>query len=358
MQLDGRDLTILRLAGSYRWLPYGILSQLGLISRNGEISLLVKLGLLSLSSKNRYIKLTQQGYDTLHKHGYDYDPGSKRAYANSAALRRRLEVSSVALTALRAGIDVLPDDIDALSSQPTFFPAFSLRTGGSNLMNAANCAGFGHWGDNGYMLQYVSPDSCGMYLTNELSHFHNLSPIFDSKLKTKLSMILAGSSYSDIYKQLSGNAPSSRHGKHGFHDFWDVCRKTDMPIHLLSCDGTGAMQLAIMRQPDYNARIAKAAFGGDWNQYDDNIPDADGSVNGNPLVIAADVDKHRVERICKLARSQGRSEVMIAALKNQLEDFYKPCFPKGSLITLLSIGQPVLDDAFGKGLSLFSMEDD
>ena len=356
MQLDNTELRILQLAGKYRWLSYDTLRSLGFASQHGILNLLRKTGYLSLSNKKRYIKLAPQGYELLRKYGHDYDPGAKRASASSSALRRRLEVTSVMLTALRAGIDTLPDNVDALSGQPVFFPAFELRKGDSNLMNAASCVGFGHWGNSGYMLQYVSPDSCGMYLTNELGHLHNLASVFDPRLNAPLAMMFAGQSYTSLYEQLKATSPSPRHGKHGFSDYWDVYRKTDMPIHLLSCDEIGAMQLALMCRPEYNARIAKAALGDDWTPRDDQIPDADGCVGVKPLIIAADMDVRRVMRVCGAARSLGRSEVMVAAFEAQIKGFYAEILPRDGYITLLSIEQPVLDEAFGGGFSLYSME--
>ena len=359
MTLDQRDIELLRLAGKYRWLPYKGLGKFGFGSGLAdEIGILSTAGLMKISQDKSYIRPTPQGCRILLNHGHDYGPGSDRPYTSVSSLRRRLEVSSIMLTALRAGIDVLLDDIEALSRQPSFFPAFDLRNGGTNMMSAASCAGFGHWGDKGYMLQYVSPESCGMYLTNELTQLRNMSAIFDPALNAPLAMIFAGPRYGDVYKQLTANTPSARHGKHSFYDYWDVYRKTDMPIHLLSCDETGAGQLALMRQPDYNARIARAALGDAWIPYDEQIPDADGCLGGDPLVIAADMDVRRVQRVCAAARELGRGKVMIAAFKSQINEFYAEILPDDSFIKRLSISQPILDKAFGNGFSLYSMESD
>jgi hypothetical protein len=110
-----------------------------------------------------------------------------------------------------------------------------------------------------------------------------------------------------------------------------------------------------MRQPDYNARIARAAFGDALTPYDGQIPEADGFVKSSPLVIAVDMDVRRVGRVCQRAGQLDRPEVMIAALKAQLESFYMPYFPKACRIKLLSITQSVLDEAFGGSLSLCSL---
>lgn len=358
MQLDSRDIKILRLAGRYRWLPYSQFTQPQFTGLLDEIGVLMKVGLLGLSQGKRYIKLSQQGYDMLSKQGHSYDPSSKRAFANSSALRRRLETASIMLTALRAGIDVFINNVDGLSRQPVFFPAFDLRDGTINLMNATNCSGFGQWGNTGYILQYVGTESVGMYLGKELQHLHNLSSLFIRGTSTPLAMIFAGSSYRDIHERLINFTQSKRHGKQGFYDFWDVYQKSDIPIHLLSCNEVGAMQLALMRQPDYNARLAHAAFGNNWTPNYDMFPEADGCVGGNrPLIIAADMDIRRVVRVLTDAKRFGVKEVFLAAFKSQMEELLMNVFPKDGMVKHLRIEQPVLDAAFGKNFSLYSLDD-
>ena len=107
---------------------------------------------------------------------------------------------------------------------------------------------------------------------------------------------LAGESYRSIYEMLSNQTPSGRNGKKGFTDYSQAYPRLGIPVSLVSCDDTGAMQLAIMRQMDYRTRIAQAAFGARWKPEDDRLPEADGHVDGNPLVIAVDMDLRRLER--------------------------------------------------------------
>jgi len=269
----------------YRWLPYDVLSRFDFDDLIREIDILVLSKLVHISLNKEYIHLTPKGYNLLQNSGYDYSPGAKRPYEGCSFLRRRLEVAEIMLTALRAGIDVFQDNVDSLREQPVFLPAFSIRNGENNVMNAANCAGFGHWGDKAYMLQYVGAESVGMYLLGELQYLNNLASVFDKTLKTPNALMFVGLSYSQTYGQICNATPSKRHGRKGFHDFWDVWQKCDIPIHLLSCDEIGAKQLALMSQPDYNAKIARAAFG-DKIVYDYEIPETNGCVGGRPLVMA------------------------------------------------------------------------
>jgi hypothetical protein len=343
MLLDGGDAEILRLAGRYRWLPCAGLGKYGFCGLETEIEKLARLRLLTKARSGEYLRLTAEGYALLEQAGYSYKPGGKRAWAGSPALRRRLQTAEVMLTCLRAGIDTLQEDVKALREQPVFYPAFDLRPA---MMNCASCIGFGHWGGAAYMIQYIAPDSPGMYRVNEFSVFHNLASVFGGRRDTPMALLIFGESYAAAYKQLTGTAPSARHGVKGFADFRDVYDKTDMPVHIAACGEAGARQLAVMRQPDYRARIARAAYGQRWQTRDAQIFEADGCVDGSPLVIAADMDLRRLDTVVAAAKALGRPLVRAAAFDVQLREVLHPLYGNDGMVSLLKIEDAVLDAAF------------
>lgn len=164
MLYDRRDFGLLRLAGAYQWLPLAPLRALSPLKQLfHEAQLLVSLGLLAFSRSGEYLTLTPEGYRLLSSFDLHYQPPSKRPYSQSPALRRRLEVGAILLTCLGAGIEPALDKVERLKRQPVFLPAFALRAGDGNLMNAAGCAGFGHWGGAAYMVQYVCEEHSGFY---------------------------------------------------------------------------------------------------------------------------------------------------------------------------------------------------
>ena len=110
-------------------------------------------------------------------------------------------------------------------------------------------------------------------------------------------------------------------------------------------------ELAIMRQADYRTRIAQAAFGARWKPEDDRLPEADGHVDGNPLVIAVDMDLRRLERICRDACQQRRREILVAALEGQMSGLLLDQFPRGAPVRALRINTQVLTAAFGENFS-------
>lgn len=348
MLYDRRDFGLLRLAGAYQWLPLAPLRALSPLKQlYREAELLASLGLLAFSRNSEYLMPSPEGYQFLSAHDLHYQPPSKRPYTKSPTLRRRLEIGSILFTCLSAGIEPALDKVERLKRQPVFLPAFALRTGDGNLMNAAGCAGFGHWGDTAYMVQYVSENNAGFFMNNELAHLHNLASVFSERLDTPQALLLTGESYRAVYSVLSRKTPTQRNGKKGFVDYSQAYPRLGIPAHLLACDDTGALQLAVMRQTDYHNRIARAAFGARWTPEDSRLPEADGQVDGNPLVIAVDMDLRRLNRVCRDARQQGRKEILVAALEGQMSGLLLEFFPKDAPIRPLRINSKVLDLAFG-----------
>ena len=262
MLYDRRDFGLLRLAGTYQWLPAAPLKKLSALKTlRREAELLSTLGLVSYARSGEYLMPSPQGYEFLSGIDQTCQPPTKRPYAQSPALRRRLEVGTILLTCIGAGIEPAFGKVEHLKRQPVFFPAFALRNAGGNLMNAAGCAGFGHWGSTAYMTLYVSAQNTGFVMTNELGHLHNLASVFSETLDTPQALILAGESYQSVYEVLTKKTLSKRHGKKGFVDYSEAYQKLSIPACLVSCDNTGVMQLAVMRQTDYRARLPSAHAG-------------------------------------------------------------------------------------------------
>ena len=159
MLYDRRDFGLLRLAGTYHWLPLAPLRALSSLRHlYREAELLSTLGLLSFSRSNQYLMPSPEGYQFLASMEIDCHAPTKRPYAQSSALRRRLEVGTVLLTCLGAGIEPADDKVDRLKRQPVFLPAFALRGGDGNLMNAAWSLGVGSCWINRAMELFDRPE--------------------------------------------------------------------------------------------------------------------------------------------------------------------------------------------------------
>ncbi|MCL1835854.1 MAG: hypothetical protein FWG48_06790 [Oscillospiraceae bacterium] len=359
MKPDRRDIELLRLTGKYRWLPFDAFGKFGFENIAEDIMVLVKLGILSIARNKLYIRLSPKGERILADLGFDSDTAAKRPYENNVTLRHRLETASIMLTALRAGIDTLHDDVDALRCQPVFFPTFAFRSAAANSVSNSSSSGFGHWGGKAYMIHCVNQENKGMYLTAELKTFHNLSSVFSVSLDEPEALIFAGESYAKVYEQITSKDFSKKNGVKGFQDFSSVYSRTDVPIHLLSCDEGGAMQLALMRQPGYRSRLARAVYGDRWAQCDDLVPYADGIIDGNrTVIIAADMDVRRAVLVAVDAKRLGRKGVALIAFEGQMKGLLANLLPRDGFVSYLKIMREVIDTAFGKDFSLNALSDD
>ena len=125
---------------------------------------------------------------------------TKRPYAQSSALRRRLEVGTVLLTCLGAGIEPAYDKVDRLKTPTGFSPRFRPARRGRQSDERRQLCRFGHWGNHAYLLQYVSRQNPGFFMNNELSHLYNLASVFSERLDTPQALLLAGESYRSFMK--------------------------------------------------------------------------------------------------------------------------------------------------------------
>jgi hypothetical protein len=355
--IDTIGLKILKLAGLYRYFPRRGFDSCGLRGFGREADTLCGMGFLFAARSGEYLALSQKGYALLREYGCPFAMPSKRAYSGSRFLERRMQTARIMLACLRAGIGVLPDGALDLGKPQSFVPAFMMRgsgnAGGTNLMNAASCAGFGRFGDAAHMFVYAGRESGGMYLANELSHLHNLSSAFGAGPRAPSAMIFAGESYGEVYARVQNGIAGKRKNPKGRVDFREVYERAETPISLLSCDETGALQLAVMSNPGHRAKIARAAFGERWAPVDAEIPEADGAVRGIPLIVGVDMDVRRAVKVWESARRLGRKEVMLAALPAQIKSFYLSVLPECGLVTPLSIENDLLKVAFGSGFSLY-----
>ena len=146
-----------------------------------------------------------------------------------------------------------------------------------------------------------------MSFTNQTARFHN----------TQRAFIFAGKSYIDILTELEQASKSET--KLIFYG--DAYRCLQLPIHLLSCDDTGAVQLQIMSVPDYRRRLTQAALKNQYRPPPKDAPAWDAVFQGMPFVMAADMDLRRIDSAIQAA---GGKQIAIAALRGQAETVIFP----------------------------------
>ena len=96
------------------------------------------------------------------------------------------------------------------------------------------------------------------------------------------------------------------------------------PVYLLPCNDTGVTQLQIMAQPDYRHRLTRLALKGHYRPPPPDRPCWDALFQGQPFVLAADMELRRVDAAYTLAQEQDHSQLVLAALPQQVAEVWGP----------------------------------
>lgn len=229
---------------------------------------------------------------------------------HTAIIQRRLHLSKLVLTAYRGNVDIFLDRNELLNNTPSMFLSTLTRERGANPWGSTRVAAIAHLGDLFCAVHYVCPGIGKLSLTDELTAFSNQTAQFPG---SKRAFLFAGESYKDILAELEADTQTDSK----LISYGGGYRCLQLPVHLLSCDNTGAVQLQIMAQPDYCTRLARAALKEEYQPPPLDIPAWDAIYNGRPLVIAADMDLRRLDAAIQAARSRGLEQIAVAALEKQ-----------------------------------------
>lgn len=150
-----------------------------------------------------------------------------------------------------------------------------------------------------------------MAVNDELAAFHNHTNFGKG---TQRAFIFAGSTYADVIEELKVRNEKKdtkliRYGE-------AYCGLTD-PIHLLSCDKTGSLQLQIMSVPNYREKLARLMLKDAYQPPPEDVPAWDGLFNGSPFVIGVDMNLRRIDAAIKIAKARGCQPILLAALHGQ-----------------------------------------
>ena len=163
----------------------------------------------------------------------------------------------------------------------------------------------------------------------------------DQIKNVRRAFFFAGVSYEDVIAEL-GIPPTAELGR--YVSYADAYRQLSLPVHLLSCDETGAMQLRLMAMPDYRQALTRAALQTKYAQAPSEIPSWDALFDGKPFVMAADMDLRRIDAAIKAARERGVGQIVMVALKPQVEAVLKSRYRETGLARVFSLKEEMLDD--------------
>ena len=87
----------------------------------------------------------------------------------------------------------------------------------------------------------------------------------------------------------------------------------------MPCNGTGCLQLRILGVPNYRELLARIILKSHYAPPPAGRPMYDALYQGVPFVMAADMDLRRIDAAVEAARSDGLSQIVLAALPEQVE---------------------------------------
>ena len=268
---------------------------------------LLSMGLIQFHEKSGAFTLTRKGRSVLQR--ILRLPDLTKSY-HKDAVDRRLRLTNLALTAYKGDINIFTTAPEELSDSPTLFLSAITRGRGANPWGSTRVAAIAHLGALFCAVHYVCLGIGKLALTDELAAFSNQTARFPG---AKRAFIFTGGSYKDILTELETDTQADSK----LISYGGAYQCLQLPVHLLSCDDTGAVQLQIMAQPDYRTRLARAALKEEYQPPPLDVPVWDAIYRDRPLVIAADMDLRRLDAAIQAARGRGIKKIAVAALEGQ-----------------------------------------
>ena len=253
-------------------------------------------------------------------------------------IQRKLRLSKLVITAYQSFVCVFQIDVQ---TAPVLVLSSLTRSAGHNPWGSTRIAAVAHLGDTLYAVHYVCLGIGKIALTDELTAFTNQTAQFRN---TKRAFLFAGESYGSILAELEQTGKSDNK----LITYGEAYRCLQQPVHLLSCDSTGAVQLQIMSVPDYRRRLTQAALKNQYRPPPKDIPAWDAVFQGLPFVMAADMDLRRIDAAIQSANANGMKQIAIAALRGQAETVLFPRYRDTGLARVFVLTDDAISEVTGR----------
>ena len=309
MMLSCRDLDILRLL---RWCRMIRSKELYEAFSKDEVMNLSAAQMIRFSDAVKAWYLTPCGNRVLGSSGFALPPAKAPTY-REPDITRRLRLAQIVTTAYAADINVFLTKEAELQSSPSLFLPFLHRNRGANPWGSTRVAALLHTGNLMCAIHWVSPGIGCVALTDELTAFQNHTAVIPVKQR---AMIFTASSYEEILAELDAGQKDQNTRLQSYREVYD-CLK--LPLFLLPCNGTGCLQLRIMGVPNYRELLARIILKSHYAPPPAGRPMYDALYQGVPFVMAADMNLRCIDAAVETARSDGFSQIVLAALPEQVE---------------------------------------
>ena len=343
MLMSVRDMDVLRLLC---WCQNVRPDDLSSISTETERENLITLGLIKRHQRSDTLLLTNSGRAFLQAALEGDVPNLTLSY-HDAAIERRVRLSSLMMTAYHAGINVFTITANSLAELSTLFITAITRSRGHNPWGSARVGAIAHLGSTYYAVHYIYSGIGRMAVNDELAAFHNHTNFGKD---TQRAFLFAGASYADIMEELKAR-DEKRDAK--LIRYSEAYRGLHYPVHLLSCDETGARQLQIMAVPDYRMKLAKLMLRSAYRPPPEDAPAWDAIYQNRPFVIGADMNLRRIDAAIASAKKRGCLPISLAALDAQGDAVLLRRYKDTGYAVIYKVTESVLTELFGHPPSLY-----
>ena len=337
MMLSCRDLDILRLL---RWCRMIRSKELCEAFSKDEVLNLSAAQMIRFSDAAKAWLLTPCGNRVLDSAGFVLPAATAPTY-REPDITRRLRLAQIVTTTYSAGVNVFLTKEAELQSPPSLFLPFLHRNRGSNPWGSTRVAALLHTGDLMCAIHWVSPGIGCVALTDELTAFQNHTAAIPTKQRT---MIFAASNYEEILAELDAGQENQNTRLQSYREVYD-CLK--LPLFLLPCNETGCLQLHILGTPNYRELLAKIILKSHYVSPPTNRAMYDALYQGVPFVMAADMDLRRIDAAVEAARSDGVSQIALAALPEQVESVLNRRYREPGKARVFTITESALRELLG-----------
>ena len=331
-----RDLDILCFL---RWCRFVLAEDLTSAFYKAEVQNLEILRLIKLYLPAQAYTLTAAGNRLLDA-AFPKLPAAVAPAYKAADTIRRIRQAKLMLTVYHAGVSVFTTDVSALCEQAMFLPMIA-RNRGANPWGSTRVAALLHTGDLMCAIHWVSPNIGCVALTDELTAFQNHTATIPTKQRT---MIFAAPSYEEILAELDGVQDDHNTRLQSYREVYD-CLK--LSLFLLPCNETGCLQLRILGVSNYRKLLARIILKSHYVPPPTNRAMYDALYQGVPFVMAADMDLRRIDAAVDAARSDGLSQIVLAALPEQVETVLNRLYRETGKARVFTITDAALRELLG-----------
>ena len=343
MLFSVRDIDVLRLLCWCQNIDPGDLNS---ISTTTERENLIALGFIKEHEKSNTLTISESGKALLRVIFEGNIPNLTFSYHESVIVRR-IRLSKLVLTAYHAGIDVFATSVNSIRYSSSMFLTAIARGKGRNPWGSARVGAIANLGGVYYSTHYVCPNIGRMAINDEITAFHNHTNFGKD---TRRAFIFVGPTYGDVIEELrvrdeKRDTKLIRYGE-AYHGL-------TYPIHLLSCDQTGSLQLQIMATPDYRAKLSRLMLKTAFQPPPKDVPAWDALYKGRPFVIGVDMNLRRIDAAIKIAKKRECLPISLAALDGQGDAVLLSRYKDTGLATVYKVTGSILTELLGRPPSFY-----